>query len=121
MFWNPKTENVKFNIKIWFFHFVILLLRPTNQALRYDPRFDSTLLVKVSVLQTQDKWDESVKLLEEFCRQNPGNGWLEKKLKEAKFEVKKRNRPDFYKLLGINSNATSSEIKRGYREKAMYW
>uniref|UniRef100_A0AAQ4R165 DnaJ (Hsp40) homolog, subfamily C, member 7 n=1 Tax=Gasterosteus aculeatus aculeatus TaxID=481459 RepID=A0AAQ4R165_GASAC len=40
-------------------------------------------------------------------------------LKHAQLELKKSKRKDYYKVLGVNKNATEDEIKKGYRKRAL--
>ena len=40
-------------------------------------------------------------------------------LQEAKRELKKSKRKDYYKMLGINKDATDDEIKKAYRKHAL--
>lgn len=40
-------------------------------------------------------------------------------LDEAKLELKKSKRKDYYKILNIPKNASEEEIKKGYRKEAL--
>lgn len=40
-------------------------------------------------------------------------------LKTAQLELKKSKRKDYYKVLGVDKNATEDEIKKAYRKRAL--
>ena len=40
-------------------------------------------------------------------------------LKEAKLELKKSKRKDYYKILGVSQNADDTELKKAYRKEAL--
>ena len=40
-------------------------------------------------------------------------------LKEAKLELKKSKRKDYYKILGVTKTANDDEIKKAYRKRAL--
>lgn len=40
-------------------------------------------------------------------------------LKNSQLELKKSKRKDYYKILGVDKNATEEEIKKAYRKRAL--
>jgi len=44
---------------------------------------------------------------------------IQKKIKAAKVQLKRAKRKDFYKILGVQKDATESEIKKSYRKLAL--
>lgn len=40
-------------------------------------------------------------------------------LQQAKLELRKSNRKDYYKILGITKTATIDEIKKAYKKRAL--
>jgi DnaJ homolog subfamily C member 7 len=42
-------------------------------------------------------------------------------LKDAKLELKKSKRKDYYKILEVSKEATEDEIKKAYKRAALKW
>jgi len=57
-----------------------------------------------------------LKALHEANPQEPG---LAKEIRNAELELKKSKRKDYYKILGIEKDATEPEIKKAYRKLAI--
>ena len=47
------------------------------------------------------------------------NGEYRRLLQNAKLELKKSKRKDYYKILGVGKNANEDEIKKAYRKRAL--
>ena len=55
-----------------------------------------------------------------FCKESSFDFTENKRLlNDAKLELKKSKRKDYYKLLGIQKTAGEDEIKKAYRKRAM--
>merc|ERR1712001_552178 len=48
-----------------------------------------------------------------------GNGEVRQLLQQAKLELKKSKRKDYYKILGVSKDANDDEIKKAYRKRAL--
>jgi DnaJ family protein C protein 7 len=49
------------------------------------------------------------------------NGEIDRSLREAKLELKKSRRKDYYKILGVPKQSDESDIKSAYRKLALKW
>ncbi len=50
-----------------------------------------------------------------------GFAQINSKIKEAKLELKKSKRKDYYKILEVSKSATEDEIKKAYKRAALKW
>lgn len=50
---------------------------------------------------------------------NPEDSSLRKDIRNAEMELKKSKRKDYYKILGVDKNASENEIKKAYRKMAI--
>lgn len=54
-----------------------------------------------------------------IAESNPSEPGIQKEIHNAELEVKKSKRKDYYKLLGVEKDASESEIKKAYRKLAI--
>jgi tetratricopeptide (TPR) repeat protein len=77
-------------------------------------------LIKRSQLKIEvELYDEAVKDCEAALEMNPGDNDLKQALRDAKLELKKSKRKNYYKILKIEKTASDRDIKKGYRKEAM--
>jgi DnaJ family protein C protein 7 len=62
-----------------------------------------------------EQYEDAVRDLERVKQIDPSTAGLRQKLQEAKLELKKSKRKDYYKILEIPKEATEDEIKKAYK------
>jgi len=95
-------------------------LSDLNQAIELDPEYLKAYLRRVSLHKILENWEEAVRDLEKICQMEPENREMKMQLKEAKLELKKSKRKDYYKILGIpRTTGDENDVKKAYRKMAL--
>lgn len=77
-------------------------------------------MIKRSKLKIEaELFDEAVKDCEDALDMNPEDRDIRQMLKEAKLELKKSKRKNYYKILKVEKDADDRVIKKAYRKQAM--
>jgi DnaJ family protein C protein 7 len=92
-----------------------------NKAIELDETNLKAYRRKATCETALEKFEEAVRTYEKACKLDPENRELKGLLKEAKLELKKSKRKNYYKILDISPNATDDEIRRAYRKMALKW
>ena len=66
-----------------------------------------------------EMYDEAVRDYESANKMDRGNPEVRQLLQQAKLELKKSKRKDYYKILGVSKDANDDEIKKAYRKRAL--
>lgn len=84
--------------------------------MKINERYVKALLKRARCQYDLENFDESVKDYEAALKLDKS---METKnaLKDAKLQLKKSKRKDYYKILGITKTATDDEIKKAYRKR----
>ncbi|EPS42888.1 hypothetical protein H072_3227 [Dactylellina haptotyla CBS 200.50] len=92
-----------------------------DSALKLDPTYIKARRTRAKILGQAGKWEDAVRELRSLYESNPQDGTLPKEIRQAELELKKSLRKDYYKILGIEKDATEHQIKKAYRQMAIKW
>lgn len=87
-----------------------------TEALKINEKYLKALLKRARCHYEMENFEESVKDYEAALKLDKS---METKnaLKDAKLQLKKSKRKDYYKILGVTKSATEDEIKKAYRKR----
>lgn len=94
-------------------------LADCDEALKLDPNFTKVKKTRAKALGAMGKWEDAVRDLKAAYEANPEDNSLRKEIRDAELELKKSKRKDYYKILGVEKDASENEIKKAYRKKAI--
>jgi len=92
-----------------------------DRAVQLDPSYTKARKTRAKALGEGGDWQEAVRAYQSIQEQSPEEPGIAKDIKNAEMELKKSKRKDYYKLLGIEKDATDTDIKKAYRKLAVRW
>ncbi|KAK4250539.1 hypothetical protein C7999DRAFT_38384 [Corynascus novoguineensis] len=90
-----------------------------ERAISLDPQYIKARKTKANALGLADKWEAAVREWKSIQELDPEDRTIAKEVRKAELELKKSQRKDYYKILGIEKTATENEIKKAYRKLAI--
>eukprot|EP00056_Hartaetosiga_gracilis_P012673 m.203230 g.203230 ORF g.203230 m.203230 type:complete len:476 (+) comp13728_c3_seq1:215-1642(+) len=90
-----------------------------QKAVELDPSYEKAKLKVPQLYLEAEMYDEAVRAYEGLIENEPQNRSLREGLRHAKLELKKSKRKNYYKILGVDKNATAMDIKRAYKKSAL--
>lgn len=90
-----------------------------TRALELDPTYTKARKTKAKALGESGNWDEAVREYKAIAESNPSEPGIQKEVRNAELELKKSKRKDYYKILGVEKDATDNDIKKAYRRLAI--
>ncbi|KAJ5085747.1 hypothetical protein N7532_010518 [Penicillium argentinense] len=92
-----------------------------TEALRLDPGYVKAMKVRAKAHAGNENWEEAVRDYKSVAENNPSEKGIAEEIRRAEFELKKAQRKDYYKILGIGKDASEQEIKKAYRKMAIQY
>ncbi|CAB1341665.1 unnamed protein product [Coregonus sp. 'balchen'] len=89
-----------------------------TKAIKLDETYIKAYLRRAQCYLDKEEYDEAVRDYEKVY-QTEKTKEHKHLLKNAQLELKKSKRKDYYKVLGVDKNATEDEIKKAYRKRAL--
>ena len=90
-----------------------------NRALVLDPAYLKARRTLARALGASGDWDAALKEYKSVQETNPSEPGISKDIRDAELELKKSKRKDYYKILGVEKEASDNEIKKAYRKLAI--
>ncbi|WEW55279.1 hypothetical protein PRK78_000708 [Emydomyces testavorans] len=94
-------------------------IRDCTRALDLDPTYAKAKRVRAKAYGSAGDWEKAVNELKSIAESHPGEKGLQEEIRNAEWELKKSQRKDYYKILGVEKTATEQEIKKAYRKLAI--
>ena len=121
--------NLKFNCVIYANRAAVWLRQKEWQkayddsttAISLDSGYIKAYNRRVQALYKLERFDEAVGDAEKALKLDPSSNELKQQVREAQIELKKSKRKNYYKILGVEKEATDKEIKKAFRKMAMQW
>ncbi|KAF8458340.1 hypothetical protein BGX38DRAFT_559367 [Terfezia claveryi] len=90
-----------------------------DEALKLDPTYTKARKTRAKALGESGDWEEALREYKACLEATPEDSTLRKEIRNAEMELKKSKRKDYYKILGVDKNASENEIKKAYRKMAI--
>jgi len=90
-----------------------------NRAVELNPSYLKALLHRAQLHKTKEMFNEAVSDYEAAQKLDPRNTQYRKYIQDMKLAAKKALRKDYYKVLGVDKNASQDEVKKAYKKRAL--
>ncbi|KLP14335.1 tetratricopeptide repeat protein 2 [Fusarium fujikuroi] len=90
-----------------------------ERAINLDPGYTKARKTKANALGGAERWEDAVKEWKAIQELDPEDRTIMREIRKAELELKKAQRKDYYKIVGVEKTATGDEIKKAYRKMAV--
>lgn len=93
-------------------------IKDCTKAIELDDSYIKAYARRAKAYMDMEDYENAVIDYEKLCKLDKTREHNQL-LKDAKLELKKSKRKDYYKILGVNKSANDDEIKKAYRKRAL--
>ncbi|KAK0389162.1 hypothetical protein NLU13_2737 [Sarocladium strictum] len=90
-----------------------------EKAFGLDPSYTKARKTKANALGQSGRWEDAVKEWKAIAELDPEDRTVQKEIRNAELEVKKAQRKDYYKIMGLEKDCNPDQVKRAYRKLAV--
>ncbi|CAK7217795.1 hypothetical protein SCUCBS95973_003265 [Sporothrix curviconia] len=90
-----------------------------DSAISLDPSYSKARRTKANAYGLAERWEDAVREWKALAEREPEDRTVLKEVKRAELELKKSQRKDYYKILGVTKDADEKDIKKAYRKLAV--
>ncbi|KAI4870782.1 hypothetical protein F4820DRAFT_455020 [Hypoxylon rubiginosum] len=90
-----------------------------DRAISLDSSYTKARKTKANALGQAERWEEAVREWKSIHELDPEDRTIPKEIRRAELELKKSQRKDYYKILGVGKDADDVAIKKAYRKLAI--
>lgn len=90
-----------------------------NKSINLVPSYLKAFTRRATCYMQLEQYEEAIRDYQRALDLDPENSDLERNLREAKLELKKSKRKNYYKILGVPKDVDENEIKKAYKKLAL--
>ena len=94
-------------------------LKDVDKAIELNPNYPTAYIRRALIYEEFRMFDDAKADLSKAKELDPNNSKIDGYMNEANQKAEGAKNRDYYKILGINRNATAEEIKKAYRKMAL--